>query len=100
VGFRETLLIFERILTVNHIELLESQARWTGAAIFGCDFPCDFKEEGGTTLINRQIDCKSRLAGSLVGFLTSLLLNSLILYFRVVVYFFVQSSWNVWSGRE
>ena len=45
-----------------HIELLESQARWAGGAILGCNFPKDFKEQGGTTLLNRQIKSAHELA--------------------------------------
>ena len=45
-----------------YIELLESQARWAGGAILGCNFPKDFKEQGGTTLLNRQIKSAHELA--------------------------------------
>lgn len=45
-----------------YIELLESQARWAGGAILGCNFPKDFKEHGGTTLLNRQIKSAHELA--------------------------------------
>ncbi|PTQ87676.1 RadC-like JAB domain-containing protein [Nitrosomonas nitrosa] len=45
-----------------YIELLESQARWAGGAILGCHFPEDFKEQGGTTLLNRQIKSAHELA--------------------------------------
>jgi hypothetical protein len=45
-----------------YIELLESQARWAGGAILGCNFPKVFKEQGGTTLLNRQIKSAHELA--------------------------------------
>ncbi|MCB1934711.1 MAG: DNA repair protein RadC [Nitrosomonas sp.] len=45
-----------------YIELLESQARWAGGAILGCNFPRDFKEQGGTTFLNRQIKSAHELA--------------------------------------
>ena len=45
-----------------YIELLESQARWAGGAILGCNFPKDFKEQGGTTLLNRKIESAHELA--------------------------------------
>ncbi len=45
-----------------YIELLESQVRWAGGAILGCHFPKDFKEQGGTTLLNRQIESAHELA--------------------------------------
>ncbi|SET69081.1 hypothetical protein SAMN05216326_1664 [Nitrosomonas marina] len=45
-----------------YIELLESQARWADSAIPGCHFPRDFKEQGGTTLLNRQIKSAHELA--------------------------------------
>lgn len=45
-----------------YIELLESQARWAGGAILGCNFPKDFKEQGGITLLNRQIKSAHELA--------------------------------------
>ncbi|MCB1984463.1 MAG: DNA repair protein RadC, partial [Nitrosomonas sp.] len=45
-----------------YIELLESQARWAGGTILGCNFPKDFKEQGGTTLLNRQIKSAHELA--------------------------------------
>jgi hypothetical protein len=46
----------------TYIELLESQARWAGGAILGCNFPKDFKEQGGTTLLNRKIGSAHELA--------------------------------------
>ena len=45
-----------------YIELLESQARWAGGAILGCNFPKDFKEQGGATLLNRQVKYAHELA--------------------------------------
>lgn len=45
-----------------YIELLESQARWAGGTILGCHFPKDFKEQGGTTLLNQQIKSAHELA--------------------------------------
>ena len=45
-----------------YIELLESQARWAGGTILGCHFPKDFKEQGGTPLLNRQIKSAHDLA--------------------------------------
>jgi hypothetical protein len=45
-----------------YIELLESQARWAGGAILGCNFPKDYKEQGGATLLNRQIKSAHELA--------------------------------------
>lgn len=38
-----------------YTNLLEAHARWAGGMLLGCDFPKDFKSQGGTTLLNRSI---------------------------------------------
>lgn len=52
----------KEIARCAYIELLESQARWAGGTILGCHFPKDFKEKGGATLLNQQIESAHELA--------------------------------------
>ncbi|CAE6518957.1 DNA repair protein RadC [Nitrosomonas nitrosa] len=52
----------KEIARCAYIELLESQARWAGGTILGCHFPKDFKEQGGVSLLNQQIESAHELA--------------------------------------
>ncbi len=45
-----------------YADLLEAHARWAGGTLLGCNFPKDFIEQGGTTLLNQQIRSEHDLA--------------------------------------
>ena len=45
-----------------YTELLEAHARWAGGTLLGCDFPKDFREEGGTTFLNQSVKSGHDLA--------------------------------------
>ena len=45
-----------------YTDLLEAHARWAGGTLLGCNFPKDFRKQGGTTLINQSIKSGRDLA--------------------------------------
>jgi len=45
-----------------YTELLEAHARWADGTLLGCDFPKDFREKGGTTLLNQSVKSGHDLA--------------------------------------